>query len=360
VLREFGVKVHIIGEKRKQPDGQGKFRKVSRPVLDVIRAMDEAKFSAERTKEKLEDLEKAVITVSYTDLKNVANPAREFLTDRGTITEDSRNKKLIVKDIPKVIVEIQELVAELDTPEKQVLIESRIVEVTNTYNFDFGINWLVDYSQDASFAAPHTTSNQESSFGFGGDFVVSPLGPGAGIQPGLGSTLSWGRVGVDTTILDLRISAAETAGDARVVSNPRILTLNGEKAKISQGTLIPYVSSDGDSVKTEFVEAALKLEVTPVINPDNTVILDVLATNSAPQQFGALVGIDNKEAKSKMLVKDGETMVIGGVFVETDEEDERGVPVLMKIPLLGHLFKSSTVRRTRAELMVFITPRIIE
>ncbi len=325
---------------------------------ESIRAMDEAKFTAERTKEKLEDLEKAVITVSYTDLKNVSGPAKKFLTDRGSITEDARNKKLIIKDIPKVIEEIRDLVSELDTPEKQVLIEARIVEVDVDTSFELGINWNILYNQDGT--TPFA-SNQTSQVGFGGDFLIVPGSAGTGNQPGLGTTFSFGRLGVDTTVLDLRLSALETAGNGRVVSNPRIMTLNGEEAKISQGTMIPYQSSDGDTVKTELVEAALSLKVTPIVNPDNSVIIDVEATNDTPgAELGGLTSIDKKAAETKMLVKDGETMVIGGVYVEQEEYSERGVPMLMNIPFIGQLFRSTRTSTNRAELMVFITPRIID
>ena len=141
------------------------------------------------------------------------------------------------------------------------------------------------------------------------------------------------------------------------------MTLNGEQAKISQGTQIPYqVISDGE-VGTEMIEAALSLEVTPIINPDNTVILELLATNSSPGSTvstAAGPSIDSKEAETKMLVKDGETMVIGGIYVEQEDTSESGVPILMHIPFLGHLFKSSRSNKSKAELMVFVTPRIIE
>jgi len=333
---------------------------------ESIRAMDEAKFTADRTKEKLENLVTEVITVSYTDLGNISKPSRELLTDRGKITEDSRNKQLIVTDIPKIIEEVRNLVSILDTPEKQVLIEARIVEVSTTANLDLGINWGFAYSQDASFSVPHQgTSTQESGLGLGGNFVVPAFAAGLGQTAGIGGEFSWGRVGFDTTILDLRLGALETAGEGQVISNPRIMTLNGEKAKISQGTMIPYQTVSSSEIKTELVEAALSLEVTPVINPDGSVILEIKATNSTPGSTvatgaGAAPSIDTKEAETKMLVMDSETMVIGGIYVEKDDYSENGVPLLMDIPLIGHLFKSTKTNKNRTELMIFITPRIIE
>ena len=199
----------------------------------------------------------------------------------------------------------------------------------------------------------------------GGNFVVPAFGAGTGQTAGFGTGFTWGQVGVNTTILDLRLSALETAGEGQIVSNPRVMALNGEKAKISQGTMIPYQTVSADEIKTELVEAALSLEVTPVINPDNSVILTVKATNSSPGTTvatgaGAAPSIDTKEAETKMLVKDGETMVIGGIYVEKDDYSVNGVPILMDIPILGHLFKSTKTNKNRTELMIFITPRILD
>ena len=132
-----------------------------------------------------------------------------------------------------------------------------------------------------------------------------------------------------------------------------------------QGTQIPYQTVSDGEVATTMVEAALSLEVTPVINPDNSVIMTVRATNSTPGTTvatgaGAAPSIDTKEAETKMLVKDGETMVIGGIYVENDDYSRNGVPILMDIPILGHLFKSTKTNKNRTELMIFITPRILD
>lgn len=327
---------------------------------EAIRTMEESKYTAARTKEKLEDLVTEVIKISYTDLKNVTAPVKNLLTERGKVTEDARNKQLIVNDIPKVIESAKELAAILDTPERQVLIEARIVEVSTTANLDLGINWDIYHNQN-----PAGTPNMEGEIGLGGNFVIPPFAAGTGQAAGIGTGFTWGAIGVDSTILDLRLAAVETAGEGRVVSNPRILTLNGEKAKISQGTMIPYQTVSSDEIKTDLVEAALSLEVAPVINPDNSIILKVLATNSTPGTTvatgaGAAPSIDKKEAETKMLVQDGDTMVIGGIYVEKDDYSENGVPILMHIPLIGNLFKSQKTNKNRAELMIFITPRIVE
>jgi type IV pilus assembly protein PilQ len=175
--------------------------------------------------------------------------------------------------------------------------------------------------------------------------------------------MTFGLLGTDSTILNLRLSALETSGHGKIISTPRVTTLNGEKAKISQGTQIPYTvtSTDGQS-NTEFIEAALSLEVTPVINPDGSIILEIKATNSTPgTQFGGdAPSINSKEAATKVLVRDGETTVLGGIFVEDEDVSETGVPWLNKVPILGHLFKSTSRTSNRSELLVFITPRILQ
>jgi type IV pilus assembly protein PilQ len=159
----------------------------------------------------------------------------------------------------------------------------------------------------------------------------------------------------------MQISALESDGNGKVISTPRVTTLNGKSALISQGTSIPYQSQDDNGTKTEFVDAELKLEVTPVINPDGTILLEILATNDSPS-FTPLAGapsIDTKKAETTVLVRDGETTVIGGIFVESIIDSEDGIPWLMDIPGLGNLFKSTNKQRIKNELLIFITPRIV-
>ena len=332
---------------------------------EKIRAMREAELTASRTQEKLEDLVTEVISVSYTDLKNVAGPARELLSERGKITEDARNKQLIVRDIPSAVKEIKNLTQILDTPERQVMIEARIVEADSSFSRDLGVKWGLSYTNDNG--GPWNAST--GAIDLGGSFLLGTSAAGSvSSSAGAASSITFGTIGVDSTILDLRISALETAGHGKIVSTPRVSTLNGEEALISQGTTIPYQSTDSNGgAKTEFVDANLELKVTPVINPDNTIILEVNATNSSPgadvsvgSENASAPSINTKEAKTKMLIHDGDTTVIGGIFVENEDFSESGVPLLMNIPLLGHLFKSTSKSSQRSELLIFITPHIIQ
>jgi type IV pilus assembly protein PilQ len=328
---------------------------------EKIREMQEERFKAARTKEELEDLVTDTFTVSYTDVATVAEQVSKRKTDRGKIIEDARNKRIIVTDIPSVVAEIKNLVALLDLPVRQVLIEARIVEASATFARDLGVKWGFSYANDPS------VDGNNGSIGLGGSYLLTP--PSAGTvasAAGLASGLTFGRVGLDKAVLDLRISALENSGQGRIISTPRVTTLNGEEAEISQGTEIPYQSlgSDGQA-KTEFKKAELSLKVTPEINPDGSVILEIEAKNDSrganvTTGSGSAPAIDTKKAETTVLVKDGETTVIGGIFIMDKQESDAGVPLLKDVPVLGHLFKSKSVSEERRELLVFITPRILD
>ncbi len=323
---------------------------------ETIRAMKETELTAVHSQEKIEPLVTEVVHVNYAGLADVAGPCSELLSDRGSITEDSRDKLLIVTDVPNRIEKIKDLIFILDTPERQVMIEARVVEVNSHYSRDLGVNW----------GYTHTPSDYlENVTNAGGGFQVNTSTVGAvgemGATAGLGSAFRIGESVLDIGTLDVQISALESDGNGKVISTPRVTTLNGKSATISQGTSIPYQSSGDDGPKTEFVDAELKLEVTPVINPDGTILLDILVTNDSPS-FTPLAGapsIDTKKAETTVLIRDGETTVIGGIFVESIIESEDGIPGLMNIPLLGNLFKSQNKQVIKNELLIFLTPRIV-
>ena len=323
---------------------------------EVIRAKKEAELTAARSQEKLEPLTTEVFTVSYADLGSVSGPVQSLLSDRGSLTEDQRNKYLIVTDVQQRIEKARELISILDTPERQVMIEARIVEVNSNFSRDLGVDWGIDFNNPG-----HKFGS--AGLGIGGDFTIGLPAGGGNIptEAGLGAGFTFGRIGIDQTILDLRISALETNGKLKIISMPKVTTLNGEQASISQGTTIPYQTSGSDGPKTEFVSAELKLEVTPVINPDDSIIMQILATNDSPSiTAGASApSIDTKKAETKVLVRNGETTVIGGIFVENTSDSDSGTPWAKDVPIIGHLFKSTKNTNTRSELLVFITPRIL-
>ena len=318
----------------------------------------------------IEDNEPAVtkvFVVKYAPVADIASKIQAHLGKSGdsgqnSVTADARTRQIIVTARPSRLVQIEEeLLKRLDVPERQVMIEARIVEANSSFGNDLGVKWGLAYN-DPNGDIPQAGLEA----GGGGSFMTLPKTAGVVTgAAGLAGGITFGNLLTNTTILDLRISALESSGNGKVVSTPRITTLNGGQASISQGTKIPYQSSGNDGPKTEFIDANLELKVTPIINPDDTVILEITATNSSigsfvPTGTGDAPSVNTKEAKTRVLVKNGETTVIGGIFVENETDGESGVPILKNIPILGYLFKTTNVSKSRSELLIFITPRILD
>jgi type IV pilus assembly protein PilQ len=250
---------------------------------------------------------------------------------------------------------MESLLAKLDSPEKQVMIEARIVEATSTFTRDLGVQWGVHY-RDGSAS---TLGINSMDTGFGGILTQTP--PTTGLQAfdsaGGAMGLSFGKL-TSNIQLDMRLSAAATAGLVKIVSTPKVVTLNNKVAKISQGQSIPYQTTSAEGTKTQFVEATLSLEVTPHITADGNIGMKITATNNSPGT-GSPPAINKKEATTELQVMNGETTVIGGIYIDSDTETNSGVPFLMDIPLLGWMFKSNSKSKTKTELLIFITPRVV-
>jgi type IV pilus assembly protein PilQ len=286
-----------------------------------------------------------------------------YLTDikseRGSIIADSRNKQLIVRDVAAVLEQMQAMILQIDKPERQVMIEARIVEANTNFSRNLGVKWNFDYVQDDVSGNESITLNDIAT-GMGGAFLIAPTNPASA-----GFATAIGIAALDDQLnIDLRLSALENSGEGKIVSTPRITTLNGQTAIISQGTKIPFTTVSDAGTDVTFENAELKLQVTPEINPDGSILMDIDVSNSAvgtvvQTAVGDSVSIDEKKAQTKVLVRDGQTTVIGGIFIEDERDSNSGVPVLMNIPGLGHLFKSTSKTRERRELLIFITPRIV-
>ncbi|MGW8313729.1 MAG: type IV pilus secretin PilQ [Desulfuromonadales bacterium] len=313
-------------------------------------------------KQQMLDIEEGVLeartfSISYASVDDMKNYLSDIKSDRGSIIADSRNKQLIVRDVAAVLQQMQDMIVQIDKPERQVMIEARVVEANTNFSRQLGVKWNFDYENNGD----SSNGLNEIRTGLGGSFLVPVTNPAAA---GFGSSIAIGALN-DQLNIDLRLSALETSGEGKIVSTPRITTLNGEKATISQGTKIPYSSVSDAGTDVQFENAELKLDVTPEINPDGSIQLDINVSNSAvglivPTATGDAVSIDEKKAQTKVLVQDGQTTVIGGIFIEDERDAQTGVPFLMSIPVFGHLFKSTTKTRDRRELLIFITPRIVE
>ncbi|MFO7830812.1 MAG: type IV pilus secretin PilQ [Desulfuromonadaceae bacterium] len=342
--------------------------------LEKIQAMETQRLRAKQEVKRLEDTQTEIFAINYKDADSFEDVIDDILSDQGEVQVIEGSKKIMVNDIPSKLEEVRAILKQLDEPVKQVMIEARIVEANTSDGIDLGINWGFTYNNDASNRNVDDDTDEigdpdggvslsglaESALSMGGAFLL----PASGNTAGIGGSMTFGRTGYDTSVLDLRISALETSGRGRVVSSPKVMALDGEIAKIEQGTSIPYQSVSDQGTTTEFEDATLSLEVTPEINPDNTIIMEILASNSTVGNTvntgaGSAPAIDTKEAETKLLLKNGETTVIGGIYVENEQNGETGTPLLKDIPLLGHLFKSRSKSNSRSELLIFITPRII-
>lgn len=323
--------------------GKGKFRSQAEEDLEI-----------RRTAAKSIELKTETFSVNYADLAAITAQFEKLKTpERGQIASDVRTSKVIVKDTPQALNDMRDLLYQLDLPEKQVMIEARIVEATSTFSRSLGVNWGV-HSRDGS--ASFLGINALDSV-FGG-IASSPPTTGTGTAAGGSMGISFGTL-ASSVKLDMRLSAAASAGMIKIISSPKVATLNHKAAKISQGQQIPYQNTTATTgAVTAFVAATLSLEVTPHINANGTIVMKIDAKNDAPGT-GSPPPINTKQATTELLLKDGETTVIGGIFVDSDTEGDEGVPYLMDIPFLGYLFKSNTKSKTKTELLIFITPRIL-
>lgn len=319
-----------------------------------FKSQAEEDLEMKRTAAKSIELKTETFSVNYADLGAITSQFEKLKTpDRGQISSDTRTSKVIVKDTPQALSDMKALLAQLDLPEKQVMIEARIVEATSTFSRNLGISWGVHQRDGA--AAFIGINSMDTAFG---GLTSAPPATGVATSAGGSMGISFGTL-ASSIKLDTRLSAAASAGMIKIISSPKVATLNHKAAKISQGQQIPYQNTTATTgAVTAFVAATLSLEVTPHINANGTIIMKIDAKNDAPGT-GSPPPINTKQATTEMLLRDGETTVIGGIYVDSDQESDEGVPYLMDIPFLGNLFKSNLKSKTKTELLIFITPRIL-
>jgi type IV pilus assembly protein PilQ len=333
-----------------------------------------AKESEERIKEseasvKAEALATKIFPISYADVSVVEAAIRnsKILTPRGSMSVDKRTSTMVVKDVASVFPEIDNLLLTLDRPTPQVLIEARIVEINTAATTDLGIQWglnLQGANGLSSFGGLSGVPNTAVGPFTGHNFLVDF--PAKSVAPLSGSGFAFGIMNPSKTFgLDLQLSAFETVGLGKVVSNPKVLTLDNGKAKILQGKSIPVrkLTTEG-TISTEFKDVTLELNVTPHITPDKSIVMSLEIKKeeldpTVPSVEG-VPGTDKKEADTNVIIKDGETVVIGGMYKTNTNETETGVPGLRNIPVIGWLFKDVLKTSTTSELLIFITPRIVE
>ena len=352
-------------------------RKIGNVLLvapaDEIAARERQEMEAQKQIAELAPLRRELIQVNYAKASQIAALFQSVTSDqsdvRGSVTVDDRTNSIIAYQTQEKLDELRRVVAQLDIPVRQVMIEARIVEANVDYSKSLGVNWSGAFGSrggskwsGSGGEGNLTTSNNNSSDERSrvGAQISSPF-------VDLGVTAPTAGLGIgfvtNHTILDLKLSAMEKNGKGEVVSQPKVVTADKETAKIMKGSEIPYQeASSSGATSTSFKEAALSLEVTPQITPDNRIIMDVKVTKDEPDFANALngvPGIKKNEVNANVLVADGETIVIGGVFSNTQTRSVSKVPFLGDLPFIGRVFRSDDVRDEKSELLVFITPRIM-
>ena len=330
-------------------------RKIGNVLLvapaDEIAARERQELESQQLMAELAPLRRELIQVNYAKATDIAKLFDQVTAGddngaggsagRGSITVDDRTNSIIAYQTQDRLDELRRIVAQLDIQVRQVMIEARIVEARVDFAKELGVKWSGAYIGEGEFS---------------GDTFVD-LGAAAA-----SSGLGIGYVG-NNLMLDLELSAMESSGNGEVVSQPKVVTSDKETAKILKGTEIPYQeASSSGATTTSFKEAALSLEVTPQITPDNNIIMEVKVTKDRPiflANNGGVPSIDKNEVDSKVLVRDGETVVIGGVYETTQSKTVEKVPLLGDLPYLGQLFKKTSVEDNKTELLIFLTPRIM-
>ncbi len=331
---------------------------------NIAKQQDDAA-KAKEAQVKAEDLKTIIIPVNYAKAGDLSTTLKKNLSSRGELTVNESTNSLIAKDIQQNINEIQQLIKLLDLPNPQVLIETRIVQANTNFARDLGVQWGV--------AAQETSGANQFAFNAGPTGAINtqtpafavnlPAAGGAGPIGNVG--VQFGRLtGVNPFNLDLRLSAGEVLGETKIISSPRVVTIDNKEAVIQQGDSIPYETTSNNGTQTQFIDATLNLTVTPHITPNGSVIMKIKATKNAIGTFtSARTGapsISKREASTEVMVQDGETTVIGGIFETSKSESVSGVPWFYQVPVIGWLFKRESTSTTNQELLIFITPTIIK
>ena len=308
------------------------------------------------------------ISVNYAKAASLASILKSseggILSDRGAVTVDERTNTLLIRDTLLSIDQARKMIDALDIPVKQVLIESRMVTVLDNVDEQLGVRWGFSDRQD---------DNGVSGSLEGADTIASGVVPSIDDRLNVNLPVSGaaGTIGfqiaslIDGTILDLELSALESENKGEIIASPRITVANQQEAYIEQGTEIPYVqATSSGATSVEFKKAVLSLKVTPHITPDNRIILDLVVTQdtrgeTVSTSTGEAVAIDTQEIKTQVLVENGETIVLGGIFQQTSSDGVTKVPVFGDLPLVGALFRNTSVLQEKRELLIFVTPKIV-
>lgn len=323
-------------------------------TLSTLTAEEKAKQDKIAAEQKSQQIVKALeplvteyIAVNYSDATGEVLPlAQKVLTpDRGSISVDRRNNQLIVTDTVSKIAQVKEIVSRIDTVTPQVIIEARVVEVSEEFSMELGIEWNMSWGP--------TSGNN-----FWGGDVAMNFPSNASSTVGFNFT----KLAGTPLTLDATLNAVEANKQGRIITAPKIVTLDNKKARIKQGVEWPYLERDSSGNATvKFKNIDLLLEVTPTVTPDDRILMKIYITKN---DIGTITlgvpSLNVNEAQTELLVNDSDTIVIGGIIKKNEQESESGWPGVKDIPLMGWLFKTQNENTTNNELLIFITPRIVQ
>ncbi len=354
-------------------------------LKENIAKREEAELQANKAIKALAPLRTEFIQINYAKAEDLelliksrtgGEKSHSFLSGRGNVSVDRRTNRLIIQDTADRLEELRNLISSLDIPSRQVLIESRVVIATDDFSRSLGVKFGYSGNQDLGGGygvvvggkiagdttyrdgTAFTGENTQSEGGQGENFIVRlPAFIAGSSNPASAVGLAIGKIG--SQLLQLELSAMQLEGNGEIVSSPRVITGNQEKAVITQGSEIPVpgVAGVGAAIPTEFKEAVLQLEVTPQITPDDRVIMELLVKKDEPKSDGS---ISKREVQTKVLVDNGETVVLGGVYEQSRSQGVERVPFLSDIPFLGELFKKRFKTNNKSELLIFVTPKILK
>ncbi len=350
--------------------------------LDELAAREKAELETEKQKVQLAPLRSEIIQVNYAKATELATliKSREnsILSARGSVTVDERTNTLLVLETRDKLTEIRSLVQRLDIPVRQVLIESRIVVARSTFDREFGVRLGITgirasgssglVTTSGTNVATNTTVSNTIATGNNQQSIVGALANRYNVNLPVASpagSLALAILGKNS-LIDLELSALQSEGKGEVISSPRVITANGKQASIEQGVEIPYQNSTSSgATAVQFKKAVLSLNVTPQITPDNRVIMDLAVNNDSRGQDintgtgGTAPSIDTRKVNTQVLVDNGQTVVLGGIYEQTNNDLVTKVPLLGDVPILGALFRTKTRIANKTELLIFITPKIL-
>ncbi len=336
-------------------------------TLQNIAKQQDEEARAKDSKAKAEPIVTRVFYIRNLNATEVQTSLRQNLSPRGTMTVSAASNALIISDTESKLEVLRQLLDGVDLEVPQVQIEARIVQADTTYTRSLGVQWGIQNVNQLGASSGTSAFKTGTTGAFGAqvsDFLINlPANPGLPSVPGAGFSIGK----TDGAMLDVRLSAGELLGLTKVIAAPKITTLDKRDAKIAQGESIPFQTTSLQGTQTTFVDANLELNVTPQITSRDPkeigkqILMKVRATRNAVGARSNPAGpsIDRREATTQVLVRDGETMVIGGVFVDTQSNNVAGIPYLSRVPVLGWLFKSKTENVSKQELLIFLTPTIV-